>query len=102
LWEEIMPLSAVPVLPATWADVLDRVQQALEQTAREAATRAAACETLPLRNEVESAWRRTLDAFPERLQRLHEAAEYAGRGGAAALASRGRDKWAKAGGLGGR
>ena len=74
-----MPSPVGPVLPATWADVLDRVQQAMEQTAREAATRAAACETPPQPDKVESAWRRALDTFPERLQRLHEAAQYAGQ-----------------------
>jgi hypothetical protein len=74
-----MPSHRAPVLPATWAEVLDRVQQALEQTATAAASRASAFESLPLPQQTESAWRRALDAFPERLQRLREAAQYAGQ-----------------------
>jgi hypothetical protein len=83
--ENTMP-SPSPVQPATWAEVLDRVQQALERTAAEAAARAAAAEALPT-DAPEGAWRRALEAFAERLQRLHAAAEYAGEAATAAEAA---------------
>jgi hypothetical protein len=81
-----MSSSAAPVLPATWAEVLDRVQQALERTAAEAAARAAADDASPA-PAPDPGWRRALEAFPERLQRLHAAAEYAGETGAPAEAA---------------
>jgi hypothetical protein len=81
-----MPSAAAPVLPATWAEVLDRVQQALDRSAAEAAARAATADALSA-PAADPAWRSALDAFPERLQRLHAAAECAGEAAAAAEAA---------------
>jgi hypothetical protein len=92
-------MPAPPVLPPSWLQVLEKIEDALAETVRQVAAREEALAAAPAPSAGrDAAWQRALARLDDRLAALDGCAERAGRAAAAADAAladaaAGLDRW---------